>query len=65
MAEVGFSDPFLSPASVAKIFAVSPYTVRNWCKEGKLQGVKINKQWRIQASVVQAFAQSQYGEKND
>jgi len=59
---VSADDPFMTVPQVAKIFAVTPYTVRGWCKDGKVRGVKVGKQWRIQASTVQAFAQKMYGD---
>lgn len=60
---IDVNDPFMPVEDVATIFAVKPYTVRNWLKDGSLRGIKVNNQWRVQKSVVEAFAQAMYGEK--
>lgn len=62
---VDLDDPFLSIKQVSEIFAVRPYAVREWIKDGKIKGVKISSQWRIQKSVVQKFAQDAYGDTDD
>ena len=59
---VDLDDKFLTPKEVADIFGVRTYAVREWLKTGKIKGVKIESQWRIQKSVVQAYAQKKYGE---
>lgn len=59
-------DPFMTVPEVAKIFAVKPYTVRHWIKEGKLEGVKLpGGQWRVRRSTITEFAQKMYGDNND
>ena len=63
MTEIDLDDPFLTVNKVAEIFSVRPYAVRAWLKEGKMKGVKIDNQWRVQKSVVVAFAQAAYGEE--
>lgn len=56
-------DPAVSVEEIAKIFAVTNYTVRSWFKVGKLPGFKIpGNQWRALQSDVTAFAQKLYGE---
>ena len=62
---IDLDDPFLSVNDVAKIFNVRPYAVRQWLKDGKLKGVKIESQWRVQKSVVIKFAQDAYGEAEE
>jgi len=62
---VDLNDRFLTIKEIAEIFAVRPYAVREWIKSGKLKGVKLDNQWRVQKSVVQAFAQSKYGEMEE
>ena len=63
-------DPFLSPAQIARIFAVKPYTIRNWIKEGKFDPkrvTKINNRFKVRRSAVTDYAQSLFGdeEKSD
>lgn len=58
---VNLDDPFLSVERIAKIFDVRPYAVRQWLKDGKLKGAKVESQWRVQTSEVQRFAQEAYG----
>lgn len=57
-------DPFLSPAQIAQIFAVKPYTIRTWIKEGKFDPervTKINNRIKVRRSAVTDFAQSLFG----
>lgn len=64
--ELNVDDPFLRVPEVAQIFAVKPYTVRQWIKAGKLEGVKLpGGQWRVRRSTVTEFAQKMYGENDD
>lgn len=37
----------LTPEEAAAQFGVSPETIRRWCRQGKLQGVKVGEQWRV------------------
>lgn len=62
MTEPDVLDVFMTVDQVAEVFQVTPYTVRVWCKTKKIRAVKIGKQWRIQRSDVQTFAQAQYGD---
>ena len=48
-------------AEVAKIFAVTPYTVRLWCRDGTLDAVKPGKSWRVPESEVHRLAHERYG----
>jgi predicted site-specific integrase-resolvase len=54
-------DPLLKVSSVASLFDRSPYTIRQWLKDGTLKGVKINKQWFVRTSEVNRLAQELYG----
>jgi excisionase family DNA binding protein len=59
-------DPFLTPAQIAKIFAVKAYTVRNWIAQGKFgekNVIKIGNRLRVRSSAVTAFAESLYGDE--
>jgi hypothetical protein len=63
-------DPFLTPNQIAQIFAVKPYTVRMWIKDGKFDEaaiLKINGRIKVRSSAVTKFAQENYGseEKDD
>lgn len=40
---------------VAERFSVSPYTVRELLREGKLRGFKIRNQWRIPVEELKRF----------
>lgn len=56
-------DPFLTTEQVAKIFAVTPLTVRDWCRDGKIKGVKIDgRNWRILRSEMVRYANERYGD---
>jgi len=49
-------DQLLTPEQAAKALAVSPRTVKQWLRDGKLPGVKLaGKVWRVKASDLQAF----------
>ena len=59
------NEKMLTVSDVAQLFEVTPYTVREWLKAGKLEGAKLvpfGGQWRIPHSAVVAFANKQYGE---
>lgn len=49
------------PSDIARIFGVKPATVREWLKGGKMPSSKINGQWRVSESDLQAFAQKEHG----
>lgn len=52
-------------SEVAKIFEVADYTVREWLKDGKIEGSKTpGGQWRIARTEVERFANEIYGEKD-
>src|SRR5215204_4707774 len=45
----------LSAEDVARYFGVGQITVYRWCKEGRLQCIKIGKHWRIRREALEAF----------
>lgn len=41
--------PVLKPEQVAEIFQVTVQTVKNWCRDGRIQAFKLpSGEWRIQ-----------------
>jgi excisionase family DNA binding protein len=54
-------DPLLSTQKVARLFDVKPETVRDWIEQGKIEGTKINGQWRIKKSEVMRFGKQRHG----
>lgn len=58
-------DQMLSVSKVAELFAVTPETIRNWCKEGKFPNATKpgGTIWKIPESDVRALAQATYGSK--
>lgn len=55
----------LTVQEVAKIFKVTPYTVRVWLKDGELIGTKMGRgstgHWRITHEEVVRFANDKFG----
>ena len=49
------AEKLLSPERAAQMLDVNPETVRNWLREGKLQGVKVGRLWRIAENELQRF----------
>jgi excisionase family DNA binding protein len=45
----------LSAEDVANYLGVGPVTVYRWCKEGRLQGIKLGKHWRIRREALEDF----------
>ena len=45
----------LSAEEVANYLGVGPVTVYRWCKEGRLQGIKLGKYWRIRREALEDF----------
>src|ERR687896_2406779 len=45
----------LSTEDVARYFGVGQMTVYRWCKEGRLQCIKLSKQWRIRREALEDF----------
>lgn len=46
---------------VADLFAVQNATVRQWIKQGKVRGRRINGYWRVERQSVIDFANERYG----
>jgi excisionase family DNA binding protein len=45
----------LSAEDVARYFGVGQITIYRWCKEGRLQCIKLGKQWRIRREALEDF----------
>lgn len=62
--DVGTPDSLMKVSDVAKLFDVKPATVRDWLKDGSLEGMKIGQghYWRVYASSVRELAQRKYGQ---
>jgi excisionase family DNA binding protein len=54
---------FYSTSKVAEMFGVTPATVRNWVKEGKLRSITINRRMRIERASVRELANHMYPSK--
>ncbi len=52
----------LDVRAVAERFSVTPYTVREWLNQGRLQGVKMSSgpkaKWRVSESAIRAFREA-------
>jgi excisionase family DNA binding protein len=44
---------YLTPEEVAARFRVTPRTVRRWAAEGKLEAIRVGRQWRIPADAME------------
>ena len=53
----------LSAEDVARYFGVGQITVYRWCKEGRLQCIKLGKHWRIRREALEDFL-SQHEERS-
>lgn len=47
-------EPLLTVAEAAAILRVSPRTLKEWCRRGKVTCVKVGREWRLRAADVQA-----------
>lgn len=54
---------FYSTAKVADMFGVTPATIRNWIKEGKLRALRINNRLRVERASVRELANHMYPSK--
>jgi excisionase family DNA binding protein len=54
-------------SEVAKLFDVTPATVRIWLNDKTLRGIKIGKghYWRIPSTAVEELATSRWGSENE
>lgn len=57
--------PYLKVSDVAAMFGVESATVREWLRDGTLEGIKIGKghYWRISTAAATALAQKRYGDR--
>lgn len=49
------NERLLTPEEVARHLAISPKTIRNWLRTGKLPGIKVGRLWRLRAQDLDAF----------
>jgi len=49
---------YFTPEEVAARFRVTPRTVRRWAAEGKLEAIRVGRQWRIPADALERLAAS-------
>jgi len=45
----------LSPEEVAKRLAISPKTVREYLREGRIKAMKVGRLWRVRESDLQQY----------
>jgi len=48
-------EKLLTPEEVADRLAVSPKSIREWLRQGKLKGVRAGRLWRIRERDLEAF----------
>ena len=56
------SDTLLTIQDVAERLKLTPQTIYNWAKAGKLPGGKIGKVWRFRESALDAWIDRQFTE---
>jgi excisionase family DNA binding protein len=47
-----------TPEGAAEALLVSPKTIRDWLRTGKLKGIKIGRLWRVRESDLEEFLKS-------
>lgn len=47
-----------TPEGAAEALMVSPKTIREWLRTGKLKGVKVGRLWRVRESDLQEILQA-------
>ena len=52
------SDKLLTPEQVAERLQVVERTVYRWLNEGRLEGVKLGRLWRVREDDLEAFLQA-------
>lgn len=52
---------YYTVAEIAEMLSLSPYTIREWCKSGKIKGIKIGRDWRISRDALKEYVNSVYG----
>lgn len=58
------AEKLLTPEAAAEVLGISPRTLRDWLRAGKIKGVKVGKAWRIREVDLQAFIESGIVEKD-
>jgi excisionase family DNA binding protein len=48
-------EQWLTPQRVGELLDKSPYTIIRWLKQGYLEGVKLQRSWRISPAALDAF----------
>jgi excisionase family DNA binding protein len=61
MPENRAQDQLLTPKEAAARLKISPLTLGDWLRSGKLKGVKVGRLWRIRESDIEVFLKG--GEK--
>lgn len=51
-------DDLLTPEQAAAILQLSPKTIKDWLRAGKLTGCKIGRFWRVKPADLEAFIQA-------
>ena len=51
-------DELLTPEQAAAILQLSPKTIKDWLRAGKLTGCKVGRVWRVKPADLEAFIQA-------
>jgi len=54
---------FYKVDAVADMFGVAEFTVREWLRDGKLEGFKVNGRWRVKQEAIDKLANNLYGKE--
>ena len=49
------TNKLMKPEDVASALQMSPKTIKDWLRMGKIKGIKIGKLWRIEQSVFEEY----------
>lgn len=60
-----YTNPYMSVKEVAEIFGVKEITVREWCRNGILEGIRPRRNWRIKRTSVNQLLQDKFGDDNE
>lgn len=52
---------FMKVEEVAEFFEVTPATIREWCRSGRLRASRPGRDWKIRREDVETLAQAEYG----
>lgn len=52
---MGKDEVLMTPTEAAARLNISPVTLADWLRAGKLEGVKVGRLWRISETALQAF----------